>query len=214
MNNKILRITAYFFYLLIVWGLYRAFFNFHYLWDELFFKPLFWLIPVFWLVFKLERRGFASLGLVFKKPLAKVFLGLGISSFVFIQYLLALASKGRTFVFNPSGIKPFIWPLAFLSCVATGIVEELAFRGFLMTRLNEVIKRKLWSSVIVGFLFFIIHLPILIFIQGFGLAGIAEFLVLSVSLGTLDGYVFWKTKGVLAPIVAHSSLNFFSLLVS
>jgi len=40
-----------------------------------------------------------------------------------------------------------------------------------------------------------------------------EFLIISGSLGLIDGYVFWKTKGILATIAAQASLNFFSLLI-
>ena len=69
------------------------------------------------------------------------------------------------------------------------------------------------AALMAGFLFFFIHLPILIFVQGQNIEGITQFFILSLSLGIIDGYVFWKTKGVLAPIVAHSSLNFLSLLI-
>ena len=82
-----------------------------------------------------------------------------------------------------------------------------------MTRINEVIKDKLYSNIIAGLLFFLIHFPILIFDQGQNIRGVVEYFVLSLSLGLLDGYAFWKTKGILAPIVAHSSLNFFSLVI-
>jgi len=165
---KITRIILFFIYLLVVWGAYRFLWSGNYLWDELFFKPLLWLTPVLWLVTKLEGRKLISLGLVFTEPGGKILLGLGISFFILGEYLLALFLKSKQISFNPEQIQLYFWPFAFLSCVATGIVEEIVFRGYFMTRINEIIHSKLNSNIIAGLLFFLIHLPILIFDQSQG----------------------------------------------
>ena len=203
----------FFLYLLIIWGAYRFLWLGNYLWDELFFKPLLWLLPTLYLVKKIEKKELISLGLVFNKPLKNILLGIGISFFISGEYLLAIFIKGRQISLNPEGIRGFYWLFYFIACLATGLVEEIAFRGFFMTRINKLINNKLISNIIAGFLFFLIHLPILIFVQMQDFGGIMQFFVLSLSLGVIDGYFFWKTKGILAPIVAHASLNFFSLLI-
>lgn len=213
MGKKVLRIVLFFSYFLISWSAYRFFTSFGWLEDELIFKPVLWLLPVLFLVFQVEKRDLRSLGLNFKRPLKRIILGIAISLFIWGEYLLALLIKKTPLKFNPQGIAGFLWPLYLLSCLATGTIEEITFRGWFMTRINQVLNDKLWSNILAGFLFFIIHLPILIFDQGVNASGIVEFFVLSLSLGIIDGYVFWKTKGILAPIIAHSSLNFFSLII-
>ena len=215
MNNKknIFKITLFFIYLLIVWGVYRFLWSGNYLWDELFFKPLLWLLPTLYLVKKIEKKELISLGLVFGKPLKNILLGIGVGLFILGEYLLALYFKGQKIGFNPQGIRGFYWLFYFIACLGTGLVEEITFRGFFMTRINKLINDKLISNIIAGLLFFFIHFPILIFVQEQGRRGIMQFFILSLSLGIIDGYIFWKTKGILAPIAAHASLNFLSLLI-
>ena len=212
-RRKVIKIILFFVYLLIVWGAYRFLWHGSYLWDELLFKPLLWLIPTLFLVKRIEKRKLISLGLVFSKSLKSILLGIGVSLFILGEYLLAIFIKGRQISFNPEGIRGFYWFFYFIACLATGLVEEITFRGFFMTRINKLINDKLISNIIAGLLFFFIHFPILIFVQNQDIEGIMQFFILSLSLGMIDGYIFWKTKGILAPIVAHSSLNFFSLLV-
>jgi membrane protease YdiL (CAAX protease family) len=213
MSKKFLKIAALFFYLLLIWGFYRFFTNFPEWQDELFFKPLIWLAPVWFLVRKVEKKRLESLGLIFDKPEKNFLLGLAIGLIILTQYLLALILKGEKLNFNPQDLSFFNWLLYFLVCLATGFVEEITFRGFFMTRIDEIIQDKLYANIIAGLLFFFIHFPILVFDQNQSLRGIIEYFILSLSLGLFDGYAFWRTKGILAPIVAHSSLNFFSLLV-
>ena len=213
MNKNITKIAGYFFYLLLIWGLYSWQSGFPEYLDELVFKPLLWLLPIWYLVVKVEKQSLKSLGLVWHKPFKNALLGLGISLFIWFEYILVFIVKKADFNFNPQNISAGFWLLAFLVTLATGIVEEVAFRGFLMTRLNQVIKDKLLSNILTGLLFFLIHLPILVFVQNQNFLGIVQFFILSVSLGIIDGMIFWKTKGILAPIIAHSSLNFFSLLI-
>ena len=82
-----------------------------------------------------------------------------------------------------------------------------------MTRINEIIKNKLNANIMAGLIFFLIHLPILLLDYQLGVRGIGEYFILSLGLGIIDGYVFWKTKGVLAPIASHFFLNYLNLFL-
>lgn len=206
-------LAGLFVYLLLAWGTYRFLTDFPMPVDELVFKPLIWLIPVLILVWQVEGRGAASLGLFFDQPFKRIVLGLLLSLFILSEYLIALVLKGKPIGFNPQQLSVLPGFLYSLSCLATGVVEELTFRGFFMTRINQLINSKLSANIFAGLLFFLIHLPILIFDQGLAARGLVEYFVLFGSLSLLDGYVFWWTKGIVAPISAHFFLNFFSLLV-
>jgi len=212
-KEKLARLSLFFLYLFISWGAYRFLTDFNEVGDELFFKPLIWLLPVLWLVIKKEKRSLISLGLVFKRPSRKVLLGLGVSLLILAEYLLASWLKGEKIVFNPRQLNWFAWPVFSIVCLSTSLVEETVFRGFFMTRIDELINSQLAANIIAGSLFFMIHLPILVFRQGENLAGLMENFVLFGSLALIDGYIFWRTKGILAPISAHFFLNFFSLLI-
>ncbi|HUV46727.1 MAG TPA: CPBP family intramembrane glutamic endopeptidase [Candidatus Bathyarchaeia archaeon] len=213
MGKKSLVLCLSFFYLLIVWGVYRFYTDFSEPWDELVFKPLLWLGMIIFLVLRLEKRKLRSLGIVFKKPLKNIFLGLGVGILITSQYLFALAIKGGRIMFNPQNLKLTNLFLYFFVCLSTAAVEEITFRGFFMTRINEIIKNKLNANIMAGLIFFLIHLPILLLDYQLGLRGIGEYFILSLGLGIIDGYVFWKTKGVLAPIASHFFLNYLNLFL-
>ncbi|PIS08784.1 hypothetical protein COT75_04860 [Candidatus Beckwithbacteria bacterium CG10_big_fil_rev_8_21_14_0_10_34_10] len=212
-KTKNLLVLVYFFYLFSIWGIYRYLSNLSEPWDELIFKPILWLLPIFLIVKRIEKKQLKSLGIVFLKFWKNILIGLGISIFILFEYLLSLVIKGKPISFNPLNLGLIAFLIYSLSAFFTAVSEEIVFRGFLMTRINKVINSKLGSNIIVGILFFVIHLPILIFDQSQTFLGLGKHLSLAIGLGLIDGYVFWKTKGIIAPIVAHASLNIFSLLI-
>ena len=68
-------------YLLIVWGFYRFLFKMPDEIEELVIKPLFWLIPVFYLVRK-EGQNLESIGITFKNLFPAVYYALGLGAFL------------------------------------------------------------------------------------------------------------------------------------
>jgi len=206
-------IISYYVYLFLYWSAYRFLTSFSEPVEELIFKPLLWLAPIFLIVKLIEKKDIFTLGLNLKKPFKKILLGTILSLFIISEYLFALFLKGEPISFNPQKAPASAILLLGISALFTAITEEITFRGYLMTRINKIINNKLIANIISALLFLIIHLPILVFTYGRGVSGILQFFLISGSLGLLDGYVFWRTKGVLAPITSHFLLNFFSVLV-
>ena len=62
-------------YLLVVWGLYRFFFQLPEEIEELFIKPIVWLLPVAYLVRK-EKANLESIGITLKNLFPSIYLSL------------------------------------------------------------------------------------------------------------------------------------------
>ena len=71
-------------YLLIVWGLYRFLFKLPDEVEELFVKPIFWLVPVFYLLSK-EKAKISSLGVTLKNLFPAIYFALGLGAFFVIE---------------------------------------------------------------------------------------------------------------------------------
>ena len=197
----------YFSYLLITWSLYRHFFNLPESWDELVFKPLLWLVPIGIIVSKKERRGWSSLGFSRRNLIRNLFYGAFFSGLLLGEYYLIRGLVDHRWP-QPASVGIAGIAGILLISLATGVVEEIAFRGYLMIRLQETTGKTLLANVVSSVLFTVIHLPIVLVTyqhnplqQGIGL-------FLSLSLGLVGGLAFYQTQGIIAPIIAHSLWNF------
>src|SRR3989338_11333877 len=88
-------------YLLIVWGLYRFLFKLPDEVEELFVKPIFWLVPVFYLLSK-EKAKISSLGVTLKNLFPAIYFALGLGAFFVIEAIIInfIKYKGLNFSAN------------------------------------------------------------------------------------------------------------------
>ena len=93
------------------------------------------------------------------------------------------------------GVNDFSTVSTIVTIVGAPIVEELAFRGIIMTNLNKLIKKFYIVNIIQAFLFGFMHLNLFQSTYAF-LA--ALFL----------GYIAYRYKSVYASIIAHAAFNF------
>jgi membrane protease YdiL (CAAX protease family) len=81
----------------------------------------------------------------------------------------------------------------FTAAVAAPVFEEILFRGFLLPSLTRYVP--VWSAIgLSALLFALAHLSL------------SEVLPLAV-LGVVLGYVYTRSRGLLAPILLHSLWN-------
>src|SRR3990172_12509277 len=119
-------------YLLIVWGLYRFLFKLPDEIEELFIKPVFWLIPVFYLL-RREKAKIATLGITLKNIFPAIYFSLGLGAFFVIEAIFINFVKYKGFDFSANlGNTPFLTSLG-LSFV-TAAIEEITFRGYVFNR--------------------------------------------------------------------------------
>jgi hypothetical protein len=189
-------------YLLIVWGFYRFLFQLPEVVEELIIKPILWLTPVFYLLYK-EKASLSSLGFTFKNLFPAVYYSIGLGLvFVFEALIINLIKyKGEFNLGANIGSLPFL--SAFWLSFATAITEEITFRGYIFTRVWGYLKNELWSNILTSLFWALIHLPITIFVWKWGISESLIYLALTTIFGVGSAFVFARTKNILSPILLH-----------
>lgn len=189
-------------YLLIVWGFYRFLFELPEPVEELFIKPVVWLVPVIYLLRK-EKESIASLGLTLKNLFPSVYYALGLGAFFVIEALVINFIKyGGKFNLNANiGDLPFLTSLGL--SFATAFSEELTFRGYIFTRVWKFLKNELTANLLTSVFWALIHVPITIFVWKLDLSASVLYLLLTTLFGVGSSFVFARTKNILSPILLH-----------
>lgn len=152
-----------------------------------------------------RQRGFRLLALVLWVPI-----GIGLVAFLIVGRLEGIASG-----YAPMEILLMI-PSFYMNIVMIGLMEELGWRGFVMSQLKDNMSVIL-LSLIIGIVKTLLYLPF------YGLAGtyhynlIASYglllttlmsLLLNVSLSMANTYVYFKSgKGLLLPGIFYGSVT-------
>ncbi|OGK62025.1 hypothetical protein A2334_04100 [Candidatus Roizmanbacteria bacterium RIFOXYB2_FULL_38_10] len=200
--------------ILILWSIYRAHFKTDLpIWfDEFITKPLFFILPVYWYITKVEgKRFFQGIDLHVKRILPDIIFGIIIGSiFLSIGYLGASSqSKGSLF--------QQLFTLQFVSMFAvalmTSVSEEILSRGFILKRLYEESKNIFSSITISSILFFFLHIPMLFTSDSLGGDIILKVMVTDLILSIAVSILYLQRKNLLLPIIVHAlysvSLSFF-----
>ena len=188
-------------YLLIVWGFYRFLFQFPEEIEEIFIKPVIWLLPVFVLLRK-EKKGLNSIGVTTKNLFPSLYLALGLGVVFVIEALIINYVKYGDLSFAAYlGDKPFLW--AFLISIATAISEELSFRGYLFNRVWHALGNEWAANLITSFIWALIHVPITVFIWKLSIVSSLIFLLLTTIFGIGSAFVFPRTKNVSSSVFLH-----------
>lgn len=189
-------------YLLIVWGFYRFLFELPEPVEELFIKPLVWLLPVFYLLRK-ERQGLDSLGITLKGLFPAIYYALGLGAFFVMEALIINFIKyGGEFNLGANiGNLPLL-PALGLS-FATAVSEELAFRGYIFTRVWNFMKNELYANILTSVFWAMIHVPITIFVWKLDFTAALTYLFLTTLFGIGSSFVYARTKNILSPILLH-----------
>ncbi|MFZ3301664.1 MAG: type II CAAX endopeptidase family protein [Microgenomates group bacterium] len=189
-------------YLLIVWGFYRFLFQLPEPIEELFIKPIVWILPVLYLV-KKERQTLDSIGITTKGLFPAVYYALGLGAFFVMEALIINFVKyGGQFNLGANiGNLPLL-PALGLS-FATAISEELAFRGYIFTRVLNFIKNEVYANLLTSVFWAMIHVPITIFVWKLDFTAAVTYLVLTAIFGIGSAFVFARTKNIVSPILLH-----------
>lgn len=188
-------------YLLLTWSLYRLFFKFPEEIEELFIKPILWLTPVCYLLYK-EKLGLSSLGFSKKKLFPAVYFALALGAGFALEGLILnfLKYKGINFTAN-IGQKAFLATLG-LSLV-TAFTEETTFRGYLFNRIWKVTKNEWAANLVTSLTWGLIHVPLALLWWKMGLLETAGYFALITIFGIGSAFVFARTGNILAPILLH-----------
>lgn len=197
--------------ILILWSIYRSYFKTELpLWiDEFIAKPLVFILPIYIYITRIERKNFFSeLDFKSKNLITDLFFGVGIGLIFFLSGAIGFILKTKNFdslaqVFPSYSIIGYFVLIA----LATSISEELVSRGFILKKLYDESKNMLTSVFLASFLFFFLHVPILLTsskIVGFVLIKVmlTDFL-----LSAAVSYIYLKRRSLIIPILIHAFYN-------
>ena len=187
MTKNLRRLLIYYLYLLVSWGAFRYFVRLPEVVTELWFKPMIWLVPLYWwrLSLKGEPRLFAGK--------IRPALGWGLlGGLMYFGALRLLTNSGFSFDVNRIGIAG-----------VTAVVEELTFAGVMLSILVKETKREGVSLALTGLAFAAIHLPRQIFVFSLAPALVVGAFSLAFFVGLINGFLRLRSNNVLAAMVAH-----------
>lgn len=170
-----------------------------------------WLIGFFLIAYTLavERKDLSSLGIlrILKSTFSTAAIGflialMGVAVFGIITQFTGLDSTGTQEQLNETATAPF-WALSFFLLRAS-IIEELIFRGFIISRAIDLGASRMLALSISTFLF---TLPHALFWPG-------PHLIIVAFSGLAFGIIFIWKKDLLACILAHTGFNIMGLIAS
>ena len=194
-------VTIYSAYLIVVWAFYRFLFKLPDDVEELFVKPLVWLLPLYFMIRK-EGAGLSSLGLTFKNLFPTVYLSLGLGAvFVVTGVLTNYLKYGQLNFAANLGSAPFLASLGL--SFATAFSEEISFRGYIFGRLAYALGSEWSANIINVILWTAIHVPIAFFVWELGLAAGLVYLGLTALFGFGSAFIFARTGNIWGSIFLH-----------
>lgn len=191
-------------FIFIIWGFYRYLFRLPEEIEEAVLKPLIWLTPTLWLVFK-EKGDLLTIGWSGRNFFKSLYLGIGLGFFFALLGLAAHLLKYQEFSFIQLSFlaTPSLFLTALILSLLTAISEETVFRGYIFQRLWHIFKDE-WSANIISSLgWSLVHLPITIFVFHYNFPQMLAFLLLSFIFGMGSAFVFARTGTVVASVLLH-----------
>ena len=195
-------------WVLLFWSLYRYFLKFPEWVDELVFKPLVFVLPVFWFVRKFEKKKMESIGLTGRNFFTSLYIGLGFGLVFALEGIAANAIKYGKLQINPiAAVGQYGLTLIIILSLATAFSEELLSRGFLFGRILEKTKSLPYASFISTVLFVFLHVPILVTSLKLQGVALALYFVTDFVLGLANSLLYYNTGSLVAPILVHIFWN-------
>jgi len=87
--------------------------------------------------------------------------------------------------------------------LATGITEEITFRGYIFNRVWHALGSEWKANYIVSIVWGFLHIPIAIFWWKLNLPGTIGVLILVTIFGIGSSYIFARTKNVASSVLLH-----------
>ena len=100
----------------------------------------------------------------------------------------------------------------FVISIVTGVVEETLFRGFLMARFLQGFKNEFKANLAATGCFVLIHLPIAILVLKYPLVSLLTYVFVIAVVGFGAGFLYGRTKNIIAPAIMHSLWNWTVIL--
>ena len=199
-SQKVLNVWAI---SLILWSFYRfTFTTSQPVWvDEFIAKPLLFLLPLFWYVTKSEKQPFLKgIGVEAKHIWTNIFMGVGVGGLFLLLAFLVRFLKGGTLPHLVLSTSSLVWVLAM---VAAGTTEQVLSTGFVFKRLHEESKKIIQPVITSAFLFFFLHIPVLLGTAKIIPSVVIQTMALNIVLSVITSVLYLLRKSTIPAIVAH-----------
>lgn len=205
--SQLKHVISYYSFLLVIWGFFRALFKLPEPIEELFLKPVIWLIPLV-IILRKEGLGLESLGWTYKGLMKSIFYvvvggGLIYMGVVFALGLIFGDNLDKLNLISMFAEKRGILLGGFGISIVTAIVEETAFRGFIFNRFLKIFGDEFLASLINVIAWVLIHIPVFIFVYHMGTDDLLLRGILSGVFALGAGYLFARTRNILPSIFLH-----------
>lgn len=193
---------------LIVWALYRFYFQLPEWVDELIVKPLLFLLPAVLYVFYKEKRPLKSIGLTKGKFKRDVIIGLGLGLIFAIEGILANSVKyGRISLVTDAQVTGGVFVLMLATALVGAFCEETLVRGFIFTRLKEGYKNIGKALVISASMYFMLLVPIIFTLTKLNGVALLIFILTNIIMSLANTMIFNETRTVTIPTLIHAFWN-------
>lgn len=155
--------------------------------SELWFKPVIWLVPLFWWHLSMRK----GLGLFSGKLMPALGWGL-VGGAIYLVLLRVLVGIGITLSADNLGIG-----------LATALVEELTFAGVVLTVLYRETKREGVALALSGLAFALIYLPVNVFVYRLETSVLVGAFCLAFFVAVINGFLRLRSNNVLSAVGAH-----------
>jgi len=162
------------------------------------------IAPIF-LILYIKKQPLKSIGIKFSRPVFTFVVGI-----LAAIPILIINLSGSIMEINLS-IPELFWSLAyFFICIA--LTEELAFRGFIQTRIFGLIKNKWVGIAVVSIFFAAMHIPFQM--QKTGLSFTAfiisdrNHLIATMVMHIYFYFLYSRDDNIWVPVIVHTLLNF------
>ncbi len=204
MNKKISaakNATILFVFLLLVWGLYRYIFQLPDTIEELVVKPIIWIGGTYYFVRK-EKQKLESIGITSKNLFPAIYFAIGLGLIFAVEGILVNFLKYGHLNFQANIGSGSMFVSLGIS-IATAISEEIAFRGYIFTRLWIALKNEWVANLITSVLWTIIHIPVTVFVLKYSLNEAIIYLFLTFIYGLGAAFIYARTKNIASSIFLH-----------
>lgn len=193
-------LIVYCVYIVVVWFLYRYFFVQSEDLDELIIKPILWVLPIGVILYA-EEAGPESLGMTNNNLRKSILYGSALGLVFFAEaFVLNYFKYGVLSINTNVGALPIV--ATFVISAVTSIIEEIAFRGYMLNRLLGFYTE--FKSIIINVLLWVlVHVPVALFIWHLEKPAVLIYLLLVGIYGLGAGLVFSRTRNILSVIILH-----------
>lgn len=189
-------------FILVAWGFYRLLFRLPPDIEEILLKPLIWLSPLIYVLYK-ENASLATLGWNTKNLFHSLYLALGLGIIFALEGLVINYLKYGSFDFASIWSVPQSFYHAILLSLISAISEETVFRGYLFNRLWHLSRNEIGANFVTSLAWTIIHLPVAVLITKYPFDQLIIYLFLVFIFGIGSSVLFARSKNIVFPVLLH-----------